>query len=259
MTNPTTSTQKPATSRPVETPEEREARLEAVRQEFSRDPQYQAATEAAIKLAKAGCDLRVVMGYLRRIAGYKPGNAGRVFTTLTGEQISRKLRGHKRQLEKLAGEIADIRRIRGFMGNMVEANAFHVPEELLDIAVRLSLVPTEGVCEWHPQREAILDLLELVRTSTGRCHYREVATLIEAERVWVELKNKRPIPDIKFDADGLKMILQRHKQRQAREENRRKKLKEALTRHEEAVSAPYSFNDVFGLPDPPAEAAPPPQ
>src|SRR5205823_4044949 len=144
-------------------------------------------------LAAKGCDISVVPGYLGRIAGYQGGNLGpKMFKTLGGPEISRRLRSYKRQLEKMAKKIAEIRRTRGFMGNMTEAQAFHIPEELEDIAVRLSLVSVEGFNDWNPQKEAILDLLELVKSSTGRHHYQEFACLIEAERLWVETKNNRP-------------------------------------------------------------------
>lgn len=57
------------------------------------------------------------------------------------------------------------------MGDMTDAEAFRVPEELEDIVGRLSLVSTAGFAEWNPQREAILDLLDLVHRPVSSLQY----------------------------------------------------------------------------------------
>jgi hypothetical protein len=147
----------------------------------------------------------------------------------------------------LAEEIGEIRRTRGFMGDMTDAEAFRVPEELEDIVGRLSLVSTAGFAEWNPQREAILDLLDLVRSTTGRYHYQEVAQMIEGQRLWVAAKYQRPFPDMKFDADSLKMILRRHKQRVNGEDERRKKQQEALAKHKEEQTKKCGLEYLYGL------------
>src|SRR5205823_2901784 len=100
-----------------------------------------------------------------------------------------------------------------FWGQMVNAGAIHAPEELEGIAAKLSGIRTLGIGAWFPQRESIIDLLELVRTTTGKAHYAEVSWLINAALIWNATKNGREIPDLKFDRDSLKMIFKRHKLR----------------------------------------------
>ena len=113
----------------------------------------------------------------------------------------------------MAEEVADCRSFWGFWSRLAEANCMDIPEELENTAERLLKIPTQGLAEWSPQREAILDLLNHVRSSTGRYHYAEVSTLINAERVWRALKNRRPIPELSHDVDSFKMIVQRHNKR----------------------------------------------
>ena len=133
----------------------------------------------------------------------------------TGQEVSRNIRSIDRQLRKLAQRVAELRAIWGLWARMVDAGAVHAPEELENIAAKLSCVRTEGFGDWFPQREAIIDLLETVRTATGRAHYAEVSLLINAELVWSAAKSGREIPDMQFDSDSLKMIAKRDKERQA--------------------------------------------
>jgi hypothetical protein len=126
---------------------------------------------------------------------------------------------------------------------MVDADAVHVPEELGKIATRLSCVRTEGFGDWFPQREAIIDLFEVVRKTTGRAHYAEVSLFINAALVWQATKNGREIPDREFDADSLKMIVKRDKQRQAAIAKKRAKVKKRL----KSLSVEPSPRQMLGL------------
>jgi hypothetical protein len=148
-----------------------------------------------------------------------------------------------RQLTKLANQAAEFRKIWGFWEHMVDADAIHVPEELMNIAARVSCLSTTGFGDWFPQREAILDLLELVQTATGRPHYVEVSLLINAELVWAAAKHGRPIPDMAFDPDSLKMIVKRAKQRQAAITKKRSEMKKRL----KSLSVQRSPRQMLGL------------
>jgi len=203
-----------------------EERLQALRIKLSKERWFQDAEEASGRLANEGCDMPVLMGSVRRIAGYPSGNIGRkAFRIPTGQEVSREIRSIDQQLRNLAKRTAELRKIWGLWARMVEAGAVHVPEELENIAAKLSSVRTQDFWEWFPQREAILELVEQVRTATGRPHYTEVSLLINAELIWVAAKNGRAVPDLKFDSDSLKMIVKRDKQRQALRDRRRSEVK----------------------------------
>ena len=156
-----------------------EARLQALRTELWKGSLFQNAGEAYRTLAKQGCDMGVAMGYVRRVAGYKRGNGRRTFQIPPSQAISRKARLISRQLTKLANRAAELRKIWGFWEHMVDADAIHVPEELMNIAARLSCLNAAGFGDWFPQQEALLDLLDLVRTATRRPHYVEVSLLMQ--------------------------------------------------------------------------------
>ena len=118
---------------------------------------------------------------------------------------------------------------------MAEADCVHIPEELEEIASRLSRLRVKGYADWHPQREVILDLLDHVRSSTGRYHYVEVSILINAEVAWRALKRGEVPPEIRHDVDSLKMIVQRWK----REHRARiEKFGDPPTEREVSVKAP---------------------
>lgn len=221
-----------------------EARLQALRTRLRNEPLFQDAAKAYDRLAEEGCDLNCVDGYLRRVSGYKSGNIGRrVFRISSGREVSRKIRSINRQLGKLAHRVDELRGIWGLWARMVDADAVHVPEELRKIAARLSCVRTEGFRDWFPQRQAIIDLLELVRKTTCRAHYAEVSLLINAALVWQATKNGREIPDREFDADSLKMIVRRDKQRQAAIARKRAIVKKRL----KFLSVEYSPRQMLGL------------
>jgi hypothetical protein len=148
-----------------------------------------------------------------------------------------------RQLTKLAHRAAELRNIWGLWERMVDADVLSVPEELRRIAAKLSCVRPEGLGDWFPQRDAIIDLLELVRTTTGRAHYVEVSLLINAQLVWNATKHGQSVPDLEFDADSLKMIVKRHKQRQAAKVKKRAELERMLKSIE---SVKYPIEQVFG-------------
>ncbi|HLE61635.1 MAG TPA: hypothetical protein VI750_00785 [Pyrinomonadaceae bacterium] len=190
---------------------DRENQLQELKRQLQDDPLFQAATTAAHKLKRQGCDILVLQAYIARVAGYKSGNLGRHLPGPDAKTISRTIKGIQRHLRRAASQLDYLNRIWGFWGRMVEANCFHMPEELNTMVERLSCVAVKGFGEYYPQREAVLDALELVKTSTGRYHYTEVSTLINAERVWRALKNGKPIPEPSHDVDALKMIVQRHK------------------------------------------------
>lgn len=180
-------------------------RLAQLRAEFQKDPLCQFATKALLRLQAKNCDPLVVMAYVRRATGYKSGNLGR----RSAPEIARRIRGMSGQLQKLAKRITKLRQMWGFQGRMLDADCYHIPEELENIAERLSHTRTKGFGDWHPQRDALLDLLEHTRLSTGRYHYSEVSLLLNAELVWRALKYNRPVPDFRYDIDSLKMIVQR--------------------------------------------------
>jgi len=186
--------------------------LSELKGQIQKDPFFQRATETLRQLAAKGCDPMVIHGYAGRVAGYKSGNLGaRMYGGPGAPKIARRIRAISGQLKKLAGQIEDLKRIRSFWSRMTEASCFHIPEELEEIAERLSRIRTKGFRDWNPQREAILDLLDHVRSSTGRYHYEEVSLLINAELVWRAMKRKQPPPEPRHDVDSLKMIIQRWK------------------------------------------------
>ena len=224
----------------MRTPEER---IEALRK-LKQEPLFQGAAKAYRKLAKEGCDMRVLMGQVGRVAGYKSGNKRRAYKRPAGQAISRKIRSMNRQLRKLARRAAELRGIWGFWEHMADAHALRVPEELQNIAGRLSCICTEGFGEWFPQREAIMDLLEHVRTSTGRPHYTELSLLINVELIWHDTKNGREIRDMVFDPESLKMIFKRYNQRQAAVAKKRS----ATNKEAESLkSVEYSLEQMWGI------------
>jgi hypothetical protein len=92
-----------------------------------------------------------------------------------------------------------------------------LPEELREIATRLSRVHTRGYADWNPHREALLELLERVKSVTGRYHYAEISELINAFYAYSALKHGRNMPDeLIYDVDSLKMIVSRRRQLDAR-------------------------------------------
>jgi len=196
--------------RPMDIPDQQW--LSKLKEQLQKEPLFQAATEAYRQLTNEGCDLVVMHAYVGRVAGYNSGNLGaRMFKRPSAPEITRRIRGITRQLTKLAKRVEGLRRIWGFYGRVVQADCFQVPEELEDIAHRLSRISVKGFADWNPQREALRDLLDHVRSATGRYHYAEISLLINAELTWRALKHKRPLPEFRHDVDSLKMMVQRWK------------------------------------------------
>jgi hypothetical protein len=222
----------------------REEKLRALRIKLGNEPLFQNAVKASRRLAEKGCDVPVLMGLVGRVAGYKRGNGRRGFRIPSRQAISRKVRSIEHQLRKLSKQTAELRAIWGFWEHMVDADTFRVPEELEKIAAKLSCISTEGFGDWFPQRDAIIDLLEQVRTTTGRAHYPEISTLINAELVWRAEKNGKLVPNMQFDADSLKMIFKRQKARQAAVARKRSEMKQKV---EAIESVQYSPRQIFGL------------
>ena len=181
--------------------------------ELQNYPYLQTAAKTYRQLEIKGCDFMVIRSYVDRAAGYKRGS---VYLYGKHRGIARQIRGISVQLKKLAKRIEYLRKIWGFRDRLDDTNCLLAPEELKDLAHRLSKVKTRGLAGWNPQREAIRDLLDHVRTSTGRYHYAEVSLLINAERTWRAMKHDRPLPELSHDVDSLKMIVQRwNKERRA--------------------------------------------
>ena len=156
------------------------------------------------QLAAEGCDPLVVRAFAGRVAAFKRGNFG-----APGAETARKIRALKRLAEKAAKQAAELTCIRGFWSPLAQADCLRLPEEFEGIVERLSRVQAKGYADWYPQRNAIIDLLEHVHSCTGRYHYPEVSTLINAEIAWWALKREEPAPEIRHDVDSLKMIIQR--------------------------------------------------
>jgi len=186
-----------------------EQQLAELRAEFQKDPMGSRATKAILRLKEKGCDPIIVLAYAGRVAGYKSGNHGVAMHKRGPQDSARHLRAIKCQLRKLAKRTVDLRRIWGLWGRMVEADCVHIPEELEEIANRLSRIQIKGYADWHPQRESLLDLLDHVRSSTGRYHYGEVSDIINGEMTWRAMKYGQPLPEFEYDLDNMKMMVQR--------------------------------------------------
>lgn len=189
--------------------------LEELRRKFSQEPHYKKATEALSRLLALGCDLGVIQGYIGRAASYKYKNMGVVMRKPKAHVTARKVREFSKQLEKLAKQGAEIRRTWGFGSRLIEAGCMHIPEELQKMAWRYSRVRVKGYTSWYPGREAVLDLLDHIHSSTGRYHYAEVSLLINTEATWRALKRGQDSPEVIFEVDSLKMLVQRWKREQA--------------------------------------------
>lgn len=114
-------------------------RLAQLRTEFQKDPLCQFATKALLRLQAKNCDPLVVMAYVRRATGYNSGNLGRrQYRYPSAPEIARRIRGMSGQLQKLAKRITKLRQMWGFQGRMLDADCYHIPEELENIAERLS-------------------------------------------------------------------------------------------------------------------------
>lgn len=186
--------------------------------EWYADPLCKNAAKAMVTLIKKGCERHLIEGYLRGIVGCRRTKSGiRVYKGPKPAEAARQLRGCAHQLRKVAQRIEELRGVWGLWGRLVDAQCIHSPEELREIAMRLSRVRTKGYAHWNPHREALLDLLEQVKSTTGRYHYAEISDLINAFYAYNSLKHRRKMPDeLIYDVDSLKMILSRQRQLDAR-------------------------------------------
>ena len=187
--------------------------LENLREQLAREPLFQAADEAFSRLREKGCETHIMLAYLNRIAAYKSGNLrARLYKDANPKKIGRKIRGIARQLRRAAKRIENLRSMWwGMYERVITAGCYHFPEELERMAQSLSRIYLKGYGEWNPQREGVLDLLDHVRSATGRFHYTEVSTLINARLTRQALERKQPLPDLKYDVDSLRMLIQRYK------------------------------------------------
>ena len=195
--------------------------LEQLGDELAREPLFIAADEAFKQLTRRGCETHIMLAYLNRL-GYKSGNLGvRLYKNRRAKKIGREIRSTARQLEKAAKRIESLRSMWwGMYGRVIAAGCYHFPEDLQRMAECLSRIYVKGYGEWNPHREAILDLLDHVRSATGRYHYAEVSTIINARLVRQAMERKEPLPDLKYDVDSLRMLVQRYKRECAAEDAR---------------------------------------
>ena len=135
-------------------------------------------------------------------------------------KVDRQLRARAYQLRKVARRMAELRKVWGLWERLVEAGCLHVPEELQQTAAKLSRVRTKGYADWNPHQEAVLDLLGLVQSTTGRYHYAEVSDLINGFYYYQALRQGRTPDDMQYDVDILKMVVSRQRQRAARKRGR---------------------------------------
>lgn len=188
-----------------------------------KDPLFRRASEAFESLETKGCEPQLIDGYLRRIAAYPNQSFAPGF--LRGQslyRINRKLRELSRQIRSLAKDIDEMRRHPANWDRFVQAQSATVHAELRRIAARLSKAARIHARKLNPHREAILDLLDSVRTTTGRYHYSEVADLINAAVYRYALVHRKVLPDFACDVDGLKAMMQRQKKPHAAKLNRRR-------------------------------------
>lgn len=198
-------------------PQQKEPSLEALKEWYA-DPLCKGASKAMATLLKKGCERHLIEGDLRRIVGIARSKFGiQIYKGPTPTEAARQLRGCARQLRKVAEHIAELRTLWGLWGRLVDGQCIHLPEELSEIAERLSRVRTKGYAHWNPHREALLDLLERVKSVTGRHHYPEISELINAFYAYSALRRGRKMPgELIYDVDSLKMIVSRQRQLDAR-------------------------------------------
>jgi hypothetical protein len=201
----------------VNQPQQKEPSPEVLKEWYA-DPLCKSASTAMATLLRKGCERHLIEGYLRRIAGYRRRKSGiSIYRGPKPAEAARQLRGCARQIRKVAQRIAELRKVWGLWGRLVDGQCIHLPEELSEIAERLCRVRTKAYSSWNPHHEALLDLLELVKSVTGRYHYRELSHLINAFYAYSALKQGRKMPDeLIYDVDSLKMIVSRQRQQDAR-------------------------------------------
>ena len=190
---------------------EQEIRREERDRQLQDNPLFRAADEAYRRLEKHGCDIERLKGYIAHSGVYNRGRLRRHLIDPDSRSQARRLRGIQNLLKKAVRQTQALRSSPGLRGPMASAKCYKIPEELEAIAERLSGVVVKRSGEWNPFRDAILDALVLVKESTGRYHYAEVSTLINAYQVRRALTRGLPIPEHSYEVDALKMLVQRHK------------------------------------------------
>ena len=198
-------------------PQQKEPSPEVLKEWYA-DPLCKSTSRAMATLLRKGCERHLIEGYLRRITGYRRSKSGiSIYRGPKPAEAARQLRGCARQIRKVAQRIAELRQVWGLWGRLVDGKCIHLPEELSEIAERLCRVRTKAYSSWNPHHEALLDLLELVKSVTGRYHYLELSHLINASYAYSALKHGRKMPDqLIYDVDSLKMIVSRQRQLDAR-------------------------------------------
>jgi hypothetical protein len=193
-------------------PQQKEPSPEVLKEWYA-DPLCKSASRAMATLLKKGCEPHLIEGDLRRIVGTARRKSGiQIYKGPKPAEASRQLRGCARQIRKVAQRIAELRKVWGLWGRLVNGQCIHLPEELSEIAERLSRVYTAGYAHWNPHREALLEFLERVKSVTGRYHYAEISNLINAFYAYSAVKHGRKMPDeLIYDVESLKMIMSRQR------------------------------------------------
>jgi hypothetical protein len=176
---------------------------------LKKDPLFRKAAEAEAILKRLGCAMFLLKLYIEHIAGCRRANVSQLDT----KSIARRIRTIQRHLNS-AAEQADLLNAISELGDRLRrARCHRLSEEIAKMVARLSSVAIREIGEVNVQREALLNLLEHVKLTTGRYRFAEVSALINAERIWYAMTNKAPVPELSHDVDALKMVVQRHKKR----------------------------------------------
>jgi hypothetical protein len=201
----------------VNQPQQKEPAPEALKEWYA-DPLCKSASRAMATLLREGCERHLIEGDLRRIVGIARSKSGiQIYKGPAPAEAARQLRGCAPQIRKVAQRIAELRKVWGLWGRLVDGQCIHLPEELSQIALRLSRVRTKGYAHWNPHREALLEFLERVKSVTGRYHNAEISNLINAFYAYSAPKHGRKMPgELIYDVDSLRMIVSRQRQLDAR-------------------------------------------
>lgn len=205
-------------------------------------PLCRRASEAYKALVKQGCEPQLIDAYLRRIVGYKDLSYVPVF--LRGAklyQINRQWRELLRQIRKITGRLEELMRVPVVWERLSRSGCASAPSELSRIADRLSQASKTRTSRSNPHREAILDLLDLIRRATGRYHYSEAADLINAAYYWRALRRGEDARDLSYDVDSLKAMARRQKRRTAAKPARRRLSARKLQLRPPSTSGPRSL------------------
>ena len=141
----------------MEYPEPKEPSA-ALLKEWYADPLCKSASTAMGTLLRKGCERHLIEGYLRRIAGYRRSKSGiSIYRGPKPAEAARQLRGCARQIRKVAQRIAELRKVWGLWGRLVDGQCIDLPEELLEIAERLCRVRTKAYSRMVFRKDPILN------------------------------------------------------------------------------------------------------